>query len=970
MLFTLLLFVASVVLSELLRPKPKNENQRLAGLGDFSFPTATEDRIVPIPFGKVLIKGPNVVWYGDLSQTAITEKVKTGLFSSARITKGFRYNLGVQMALCRGVTAVTLKRIRIGEKDVWTGTKSVDGDRIDIDAPDLHGGDEYGSGGVRSSVDFYTGTTTQAVNAYLNDTSRQKVAAATTPTAPRYTGTSYIVARELTSAGPATTDIGAYLGNSTQIKKWSFEIERFPAIFSGQSAGDQKIGTDDCNLVNVIYEILTNKEYQINTAVADINLTSFKAAADVMITEANGFSMLLDRPDRASELLGELQRQMGGVLFRDTSTGKWTITLTRDDFDIDTIQQLTVDNCTLDNFTRGAWKDTTNQIQVSFIKRADDYKPSNALSQDSANAMIQGGGTIGSAKVVSGQSRYPGCMTGALANYLAARDLRAQTYPLAKAKVTVNRELWALNIGDPVALTHTGLGLAKTAFRVTRIGIGRLQDGKVQLDLIQSVFKFAAANFADTPDTNWTDPVVSLVAFPSAQQLAIEAPRGLMTRDPVYNNDDEAAKVFVSARRQGLEVGYQIGQRNASGTPGGSYAEDGDVTQFMYMGDIKAALAIGTATPTTTITLDSTPDTQANIEAAFNDAATLVDIGTNLVHLIYVGGEFMLVSTAANGTGTDVDLGNVYRGALDSVQTAHAAGADVYLVFVGAGMAETAFDNAYNVDIELRPKSSVSTFAGSVTAINLTMDKRGIRPYPPSAPLYNNTATRYGTPDGEGDGSGGNGLGFDVEWLRRRLTASDEVVEMLTDQTGVDASTEYRVRVFVDPSGGNTEVFTGSWATGTGPIFVNRLLLWEIAAASTEIRVQIETRHDIHSETNLESRVPLVHDVTPTSLRDGDFYLGGNLSASTPTNTYAAAASGTYVVNIGAAYSTSAVEYKLNAGAWTSVIAATGTTGNIVGVTATDTIALRHTVNETPDPQYVELVNPSAAVVAYGTFSA
>ena len=46
--FTLLLFVASLVLSELLRPKPKTEESRPAGLGDFQFPTATETRMIPI----------------------------------------------------------------------------------------------------------------------------------------------------------------------------------------------------------------------------------------------------------------------------------------------------------------------------------------------------------------------------------------------------------------------------------------------------------------------------------------------------------------------------------------------------------------------------------------------------------------------------------------------------------------------------------------------------------------------------------------------------------------------------------------------------------------------------------------------------------------------------------------------------------------------------------------------------------
>src|ERR1043165_8482750 len=93
----LVMAALSIVLSELLRPKPKLENARPAGLGDFSFPTATEGRPVPLVWGTVKISGPNVVWYGDLSQTAQRKKIKTGLWSSKRITTGFKYYVGLKL---------------------------------------------------------------------------------------------------------------------------------------------------------------------------------------------------------------------------------------------------------------------------------------------------------------------------------------------------------------------------------------------------------------------------------------------------------------------------------------------------------------------------------------------------------------------------------------------------------------------------------------------------------------------------------------------------------------------------------------------------------------------------------------------------------------------------------------------------------------------------------------------------------
>ena len=53
---------------------PKPQAQKPAGLGDIQVPTASESREIPVLFGTREISGPNVVWYGDLSTTAIKKK--------------------------------------------------------------------------------------------------------------------------------------------------------------------------------------------------------------------------------------------------------------------------------------------------------------------------------------------------------------------------------------------------------------------------------------------------------------------------------------------------------------------------------------------------------------------------------------------------------------------------------------------------------------------------------------------------------------------------------------------------------------------------------------------------------------------------------------------------------------------------------------------------------------------------------
>lgn len=974
---TLILFAVTTVLQELLRPKPNIEEARPAGLGDFQFPTATEGRQVPIFWGRNKFDGPNVVWYGDLVQDAITEDVKTGMFSEETVVKGYRYNVGVQMAFARGPDAVA-KRAWIGDVQVFSGTVA-SGGRFDIDEPTLFGGDDQGTGGFQATVDFYGGETNQPVNDYLDDPSRQQVAQATEPdTCPRYSGTVHMVFRQMTSAAPTATDRGAYVGNTTSVKPVSVELERFPPVFAGQTAGHHKIGSADCNPINVIYEVLTNTEWGFGFPAADIDTgvgNSFELASDALQAESNGFSMILDQQTQAVDFLAEIERQIDGTLFLDHQTGKWRIQLARQashtqfGYDINTVPQFTDSTVkSTKNFTRGGWEDTTNQITVQYDKRDDDYKQSFALAQDHGNALIQGGGTVATVNPVTGNENYPGVKDSALAENIAWRELRGQSYPLARATFTVNQSFWDLRIGDVIAWTSAEFGFVKLPMRVTRINYGLLTDNKIVVDAVQDVFSFAAASFGDPPATGWVLPVVSLVAFPSAEQRAEEAPRAILVRDPSFGGDDTISKVHCAARRQGGESSFRITQRNAAGAPAGAYANVGNVFQFQLIGELTSSLAAGTAIPTATITVTPDPDSQTAIEAAFNDSATLQDLGGDLVQLIKIDNEYMLVSSAADNGG-NVDLQNVYRGALDSAQEDHAANADVLLVFVGAGLATTNFPGTNNVDIELRMRGPTDEFAGAVTTIALTMANRAVRPYPPAALFYNGSATEFDTIDLEGDGAGLNGVGFDIDWFRRRFDTTDEVQSMLSDDTAVLAGTEYRVTVVVDPDGSPAQAFQSAWVAGPNiGTFPTQAQIVNEAAAGTKLEITIETRHDNAGFTDIASRYDLVHEKVPTSTRTSEFYLGGDLSASTGSNSYVVASAGIHNVNIGAVYATSNVEHQINGGGWSTIIAAGLTTGATIALSISDTLEIRHTVNETPARQFVE-IDDGTNPVAYGVLT-
>lgn len=61
--------VVSVVLSiisYIVAPTQKDQGAGPSSFEDLDVPTATEDRVIPILFGRRGLQSPNVVWYGDL----------------------------------------------------------------------------------------------------------------------------------------------------------------------------------------------------------------------------------------------------------------------------------------------------------------------------------------------------------------------------------------------------------------------------------------------------------------------------------------------------------------------------------------------------------------------------------------------------------------------------------------------------------------------------------------------------------------------------------------------------------------------------------------------------------------------------------------------------------------------------------------------------------------------------------------
>jgi hypothetical protein len=944
---TLLVNIAIAIILDLIKPKPELENAKPLGLGDFDFPTATEGRPVPIIWGTVKYQGPNVVWYGDLRKKAIKEKVKTGIFSSEKVIVGYKYKVGLQMALCRGPLD-SIRKIWIGDDIVFNGTLT-DGGTYLIDRPELYDEDD----GIRANVKFKNGNDSQTLHSYL--TTFQKEGG----DSPGYKGIAYV----------CPNGHPWYLGNSPNIKKWSFEMRRIPNGLGLSTAESELNGGNDANPMNVIYEILTNADWGRGVPVGEIDTASFITAAQTLATENNGFSFVLDRISEQEEVLNLLYEQIDGLVFFDPATAKWKAVLARDDYTVGALDPIDDTNSRTTSFSRGSWSETTNIVKLKFNDRTDEYKETYAQAIDPANIRIQNDTNI------IAEKRYPAVKDRTLANALCWRDLRALSFPLAKCKVYVDRSFWDVTPAKMFRYSSTTLGITDLPMRVQKINFGKIDDNKIEIDLIQDVFYSMTPSSGDPTSTGGGDPLTAPADI--TDRIVEEAPWAITWRQFETGQD---RNVMVFARDEQDYSGYQLWLRYGAVPPTGNYAKDVTAQAMVYVGQLTSNLT-RSAYPVSTIAITSNPDDQDDLLDVVGSFTTTTN-GVNLYNLFYCEGELMLAEYATDN-GANVDLKNVYRGVLDTAQVDHSAGADVYFLSVDqcitlSGLSDIG-DNWY-LDAKILPFNGEDVLAeGDATAESIQFDRRVRRPYPPSQILINNTLWKGTSTSWEGNGAGPEDYHIEVDWhLRDYRTAEggNEIVALETAASTLFSdfpsanTTETKVTLTDDPDGTPTVIYNAVVVTSGGETKnLNRIDVLRVldgAVPDADQEVSLTARHT-DAAVVLDARTATTFKFTTTTALSGQFGFK-TLSKDEISAVYTADAAGQHDFTLSSSFTAGDVEYRLNGGAWTTLISAGGTTGNIAGVAVSDTIEIVHRSTDGSILKQIDMAAPGAGTDAFGIF--
>ncbi|ARB11093.1 structural protein [Pseudomonas phage JG012] len=689
--------------------------------------------------------------------------------SSKAQTVGYKYYLGMHMVFCHGPIDKIIK-VEFDEKTAWTGNAT--GGAITISAETLFGGEER-EGGVSGTVDIDMGSDTQTPNSYLVSKLGSMV--------PGFRGVVSAVFRQV------------YLGMNPYLKRPSFWGQRILVRQNGIAQwyiAKAAIG-QDMNPAHIIRECLTDPDWGMGYPEADVDDTTFQAAADQMYSEGMGMSLLWDRSVTLEEFIQEVLKHIDGSLFVDRTSGKFVLKLARGGYDVSTL--LVLDESSVDkisDFKRNTIGELVNSVTVVYWD-ASTGKNNSITVQDIALAAQQ-------QSVVSTTKQFPGFTNGTIATKVAARSLKALSVPLASGTIYANRKAASLNIGDVFVLSWPRYGISQLVMRVANVELGALDSNVVKISAVEDVFALSSAIYAPPPPSGWTDPNNAPAACP--YHCVIEAPFWELCQ---RMGETDARSVPTTAGfvvATGVRPTSDAGNAKLYTNPTNTAYEEAGTVDFCPTAVLSAAI-----TPNqTVIPIQSGMDLD------------IVKLNTYAL----IDNEMVIVTAISSSSMT------VGRGVLDTVPAAHALGARVFFPDVYFETDQVEYAQGETARIKLLPTTAKGTLAeGSAPAQTLTIQARPARPYPPQKLRINSQAY----PDTvRGDQN------IVVTWVHRdRLQQTATLVDTEAASIGPEANTTYTCRLLTQ---GGSVLVTHSGLTG---VVTDTFTLAEMGANYGRLRIQL-----------------------------------------------------------------------------------------------------------------------------------
>lgn len=626
---------------------------------------------------------------------------------SKSVTIGYKYYMDIQMGLCRGPID-EIVAIEVGGERAWTGSFTALTGTININKPDLFGGEKK-EGGIDGTLQVFMGARDQV---YPNS-----IKAMLGGLVPSFRNVCTAYFSGLVSA------------MTPYPKPWRFRLRRSARGWEGGSPWYPGTATivmqaDDgsqvraMNPVHMVYECLTNSVWGRGMRSTNIDDAAFRAAALVAYTEGFGLCALWSRQDSIASFIQTVLDHLGAVLYPHPATGLLTIKLIRKDYEVDDLLHFSYADGLLgiDGFSVASSHTATNTIMATYT---DPVTGETRTSPAVRNlALIQAAGGVNVQTV-----DYFAVPNANLATRLATRDLQARMGFLRKFTMRVTRKAWGVVPGQVISVSLPEHGIAYMPVRVGQVNHSPLLEGYISLDVIEDVFGMPNSVFVSQQPSAWVPPDFTPYS-PTFRMFREQSYRDVYMRlDPANFALIEDVETFVSmyaGRPAGVPFSMELWARS-----GAAAYEEKESSMFCPTAVLDQPLPMG-ASP---------------VVVNLRDSLDLSSVEVGQAALI---GNEEVVVLAVNPAINTVTVG---RGVLDTVPAEHTPGTRVWFYDGNSATDPTSYLSGTTVYGKALTRTSSGLLPlASAPEMSVVTAARFGRPYPPGNLRINSAALGSITP--------------------------------------------------------------------------------------------------------------------------------------------------------------------------------------------------------------------------------
>lgn len=507
------------------------------------------------------------------------------------------------------------------------------------------------------------------------------------------------------------------------------------------------------NPAHILFECATNRDWGRGLSFNDIDVDSFKKAADTLFAEKFGLCFRYNRQDQLQTFIQQILDHIGAAQYADLSTGKLTLKLIRNDYDPALLPLFTYDNGIL-----SVQDDDSASCDASYNEIIVTYH--NPVTHEDGVVRAQNLASIQQVGLISNSVEYKAVPTQNLAARIAERDLEMNAAGITRLIIKFDRRGGIL---EPASCFRVSMPDRNIENMILRVGkIEEQNDGSLLITGVQDVFSLSSTSFSSGQQTNeWTAPDNSIRAVNNVK--LIELPYAILVSrlsaaDISYLKPSSCYLGVMATAPSSMSINYVL-QSQAAGAELINENRCDWTASATLINDIEKL------------------ETKFEIKI---DSDYQMSIGEGII----IDDEFMRIDEFD----VETNMLTVGRGCIDTLPTFHQAGSTIRFYMSVLETDHIEYISGETVGVKLLTQTNSGRLDEDIAQVEkIIMGHRQARPYLPGNIRVNDSL--YPDLIEPADS-------YVVSFTHRdRLLQADRLIDCLSDNIGPEPGTEYIVEI-------------------------------------------------------------------------------------------------------------------------------------------------------------------------------